>query len=94
MLKPAVERGGKVLGGDTSADPYPCLLDAILGQLEVRQVLLHLWKQEEVSGELGGLVTNWMALAANQFLAAAKFFIGELFQPQISVYNGPNGKIR
>ena len=41
-LKPAVERGGKVLGGDTSADPYPGLLEALLGQLEARQVLLHL----------------------------------------------------
>ena len=30
-LKPVEERGGECLGGDSSADPYPSLLEALLG---------------------------------------------------------------
>ena len=35
-----------------------------------------------------------MALAATQFLTAAAIMTWELFKPQISVKNGPDGKIR
>ena len=31
-LKPAAERGGERLGVDSSADPYPGLLEALLGK--------------------------------------------------------------
>ena len=31
-LKPTGDRGGKRLGGDSFADPYPGLLEALLGQ--------------------------------------------------------------
>ena len=31
-LKPAAERNGKYLGGDRFADPYPGLLEALLGK--------------------------------------------------------------
>ena len=31
-LKPAAEHGGKRLGGDSSADPSPGLLKALLGK--------------------------------------------------------------
>ena len=41
-----------------------------------------------------GSAISGMALAANQFLAAAALMTGKLFQPQISVKNGPDGKIR
>ena len=41
------------------------------------------------SGEKSG-----SALAVNQFLAAAEFMTQELFQPEISVKNGLDGKIR
>ena len=41
-------------------------------------------------GEKGGSGISGMALAASQFLAAATFMTGVLFQPQISVKNGPD----
>ena len=50
-LKPAAERGGERLGGDSSADTYPGLLEALLGKSEASQLLIHLWKEEEVRGD-------------------------------------------
>ena len=48
--KPAAERGGERLGGYRSADPYPGLLEALLGKGEASQLLLHLCEQEKVRG--------------------------------------------
>ena len=44
-------------------------------------------------GDKGWSAISGMALAVNQCLAAA-LMTGELFQPQISVKNDPNSKIR
>ena len=49
-LKPAAERGIECLDGDSSADPYQGLLEALLGKREASQLLLHLCEQEEVRG--------------------------------------------
>ena len=48
----------------------------------------------EKSGKLSGSVISGMALRANQFSTAAAIMTSELFQPLISVKNGPDSKIR
>ena len=50
-FKPAVERGGERLGGDIFADPYPGLLEDLLGKCEASQLSICLWKEEEVHGD-------------------------------------------
>ena len=56
-LQPVAERGGKRLGDDISADPYP----DTFGKR----------KKSAKFGKKGGSVISGMALAANQFLVAA-----------------------
>ena len=62
-LNLAAERGGEAVGGDSFADPYPGLLEALLDQLEANQLFLQLWKQGEVHGgkirRLGRVSDQW-----------------------------------
>ena len=87
-LKPAAERGG-----DSSA-PLVFLPLASWANERPASCPFAFGKRKKSAGakfgEKGGSAISGMALAASQFLAAATFMTGVLFQPQISVKNGPD----
>ena len=97
-LKPAAERGGERLCGDSSADPYPGSLEALLGEWEASQLHNQLWKQEQVRGceiRRKERVGDKQDDAGGQpVLGGSSINDWKIFQPQISVKNGPDGKIR
>ncbi len=72
LLKPRPESDGKVVFGDGPHDPFPCIFEALLGQLEVSQRLLHLPEQKEVCRRsvrgIGGCGNTWIDLVANHFV--------------------------
>jgi hypothetical protein len=48
LLEPPPESGGELVFGNGPHDPFPSALEALLGQVEASQLLLHLSEQEEV----------------------------------------------